>query len=59
MKIAKWSVIKTFIGLSLKPDGEFNAYEVCVSVSPIHGLTVTVHEDGVDRPVSTSIITLK
>ena len=58
MKIAKWSVIKTFIGLSLKPDGECNAYEVCVSVDG-NELTVTVHEDGVDRPISTSIITLK
>lgn len=60
MKINKWSVVKSPIGVSLKPlekRGGVNSYEVCVSIQD-GVLTVNLHKDGFDPVIMSSSILL-
>jgi len=60
MKINKWSVVKSPIGVSLKPLGEsemVNSYEVCIHIQD-GVLTINLHKDGFDPVIMSSSIAL-
>lgn len=55
MKVNDWSVVKSPIGVSLRhmDSSEISSSgEVCVSMTNDH-ITVSIHIDGVDLPVTT------
>ena len=52
MKLKKWSIVTTAIGLAVKPPkGNTHHYEVCVAERE-SALEINIYVDGIDLPVA-------